>query len=233
MSDDDKEEGLFKSLKNIENVQKGLIGGDDRDKDKKNQQSNNNIDTKPPNVFNYFESFSQETKDLMDEIKDAVDEIDAKNLLFIGSNWKKFNFNFLRMPINFLLAFYNGDISLKEAKFLQKDLYDQINQLKFDYRPENAEEKEEIDKVLMHANVMLEYRDKIIEAFTNGTFSSEHLKESDNAAYDYVLEDVNNFIQKIESMAEEINLSLFNEFFELSPVDYARMLINPKNPNEN
>ena len=92
MSDDDKEEGLFKSLKNIENVQKGLIGGDDRDKDKKNQQSNNNIDTKPPNVFNYFESFSQETKDLMDEIKDAVDEIDAKNLLFIGSNWKKFNF---------------------------------------------------------------------------------------------------------------------------------------------
>ena len=154
MSDDDKEEGLFKSLKNIENVQKGLIGGDDRDKDKKNQQSNNNIDTKPPNVFSYFESFSQETKDLMDEIKDAVDEIDAKNLLFIGSNWKKFNFNFLRMPINFLLAFYNGDISLKEAEFLQKDLYDQINQLKFDYRPENAEEKEEIDKGLMHANVM-------------------------------------------------------------------------------
>ena len=151
-------------------------------------------------------------------------------LVVIG---KSLTFNFLRMPINFLLAFYNGDISLKEAEFLQKDLYDQINQLKFDYRPENAEEKEEIDKVLMHANVMLEYRDKIIEAFTNGTFSSEHLKESDNAAYDYVLEDVNNFIQKIESMAEEINLSLSNEFFELSPVDYARMLINPKNPNEN
>ena len=85
----------------------------------------------------------------------------------------------------------------------------------------------------MHANVMLEYRDKIIEAFTNGAFSSEHLKESDKAAYDYVLEDVKNFIQKIESMAEKINLSLFNEFFEKSPVDYARMLINTKNPNEN
>ena len=85
----------------------------------------------------------------------------------------------------------------------------------------------------MHANVMLEYRDKIIEAFTNGAFSSEHLKESDKAAYDYVLEDVKNFIQKIESMAEKINLSLFNEFFEKSPVDYARMLINNKNPNEN
>ena len=28
----------------------------------------------------------------------------------------------------------------------------------------------------MHANDMLKYRDKIIEAFRDGTFSSEHLK---------------------------------------------------------
>ena len=30
----------------------------------------------------------------------------------------------------------------------------------------------------MHANNMLEYEDKIIEDFGNGTFSSEHLKKS-------------------------------------------------------
>ena len=66
----------------------------------------------------------------------------TQKIIFIGSNWKKFNFNFFRMPINFLSAFYNGEISLKEAEFLQKDLYDQINQLKCDYRPENADEKE-------------------------------------------------------------------------------------------
>ena len=56
----------------------------------------------------------------------------------------------------------------------------------------------------MHANDMLEYGDKIIEAFRDGTFSSEHLKKSDDAAYDYVLKDVNNFIQKIESVSENI-----------------------------
>ena len=39
----------------------------------------------------------------------------------------------------------------------------------------------------MQANDMLEYRDKIIETFKDGTFLSEHLKKSDNAAYDYVL----------------------------------------------
>ena len=59
-------------------------------------------------------------------------------------------------------------------------------------------------------------------------------KKSDAAAYDYVLENVTNFIQKIGSMAENINLSLFKDFFELSsPADYAKVLINIKNPDEN
>ena len=72
LSEDDKKEGLFKRLKNIENVQKNLIRDDDNesiyytprsefddkdDKDKK--QQTNNIDTKPPNIFNYLKSLSQ------------------------------------------------------------------------------------------------------------------------------------------------------------------------------
>ena len=86
----------------------------------------------------------------------------------------------------------------------------------------------------MHANDMLEYGDKIIEAFRDGTFSSEHLKKSDDAAYDYTLKAVNNFIQKIKLMAEKINLNLFEDFFESSsPADYAKELINTKDPNEN
>ena len=49
-----------------------------------------------------------------------------------------------------------------------------------------------------------------------------------------MLEDVNNFIQKIESIAEKINLSFFKDFFESSsPADYAKTLINTKNPDEN
>ena len=86
----------------------------------------------------------------------------------------------------------------------------------------------------MHANDMLEYGDKIIEAFRDSTFSSEHLKRSDDAAYNHVLEDANNFIQKIETMTEKINLNLFENFFKSpSPADYAKMLSNTKNPDEN
>ena len=86
----------------------------------------------------------------------------------------------------------------------------------------------------MQINDLLEYAGKIIEAFRDVTFSSEHLKKSDDAAYDYVLEDVNNFIQKIELMAEKIDLGLLEDFFgSSSPADYAERLINTKNLNEN
>ena len=66
----------------------------------------------------------------------------------------------------------------------------------------------------MQANDLLEYRGKIIKAFKDGTFLSEHLKKSDDAAYNYVLKDVNKFIEEIKSMEEKINLSLFENFFD-------------------
>ena len=128
----------------------------------------------------------------------------------------------------------NCHIFHKRGRNFSKNIREKIEELKFGYRPENVEEKEEIDRILMHANDMLEYRDKIIDAFKDGTFSSEYLKKSDDAAHDYVLRDVIKFIQKIESMAENINLSLFEDFFESSsPADYAKSLINFKDPQKN
>ena len=58
----------------------------------------------------------------MDEIEDADDDIDDGKLLFIGSNKEKFNFNIFRKPLNFISAIYNGETSLKEAEFKQRDL---------------------------------------------------------------------------------------------------------------
>ena len=78
----------------------------------------------------------------------------------------------------------------------------------------------------MQANDLLEHRDKIIDAFKDGTFSSEHYKQSDAATHDYVLKDVAAFIQEIKSMEEKNNLCLFEDFFELLPVDYTKILIN-------
>ena len=130
LSEDDKKESLFKRLKNIENAQKNLIKNDDNEiytprsefDDKDEKQQTYNIDTKPPNIFNYLKSLSQEADDLMDEIKDADNDIDINKLAFIGSNKEKFSFNTFSMPLKFLSDIYNGKISLQEAEFNQRNL---------------------------------------------------------------------------------------------------------------
>ena len=86
----------------------------------------------------------------------------------------------------------------------------------------------------MHANDMLKYRDKIIDAFKNGTFLSGHLEKSDDAAHYLVLGDAKDFIQKIKLMSEKINLSFFEDFFESpSPANYAKALISIENSDKN
>ena len=159
LSEDDKKEGSFKRLKNVENAQKGLIRDDNKsiyytsisefddkdDKDKKQQI--NNIDTKPTNAFNYLKILSQKAKDLTDEIEDDDDDdIDDGKLTFIGSDREKFNSNIFRKPLNFLSAIYNGKNSLKEVDFKQRDLEIKVRDLQFRYIPKNEEEKEGIEE---------------------------------------------------------------------------------------
>ena len=155
---DDQKEGLFKRLKNIEDEQKNLIRGNDnesiyytprsqmdsehdKDEDRKTQQ-NNVIDTKQLNVFDYLKSLSEEAEDFLEEMKDAVKDIDIYKLVFIGSNKEKFDFNHSEMPLNSLLKICNGQITLKEAEIYQRNLEKKIDELKYNYKPENVEEKQ-------------------------------------------------------------------------------------------
>ena len=182
---------MFKRLKNIENAQKNVIKDDDNesiyytprsefddkdDKYKKTQQ-NNNIDTKQPNVFEYLKSLSRKAENLMNEIKDANDDIDDGKLLLIGSNQEKFNFNTFNKPLKFISAIYNGEISLNEAEFSQKNLEKKPGELKFNYKSKNEKEEEKINEVFIQVDDLLKYRNKIINAFKNGTFLSEYLKK--------------------------------------------------------
>ena len=116
---------------------------------------------------------------------------------------------------------------------LSKKIQKKMEELQFNYEPKDEKEKEEIDGVLMQAKDLLEYRNKIIDAFKDGTFLSEHLNQMLLLIINYVLEYVNKLIEEIKSMEEKINLSLFEEFFESSsPGNYAKMLII-KNQDEN
>ena len=155
------------------------------------------------------------------------------NFFLLVVTRKKLVLTFLVRHLIFFQIFLMVELH-KKAEINQRDLNKQIEELKYNYKPCNEKEKEEIDEVFVHANDMLEYRDKIIDAFKNGTFSSEHLKKSGHAAHDHVLEDVNNFVQKTESIAEKINLDLFEDFFESSSLpNCEKTLININNPDEN
>ena len=129
------------------------------------KQENKDVGLNPLNVFDYLKSLSQEAKDLMDEIKDADNDINIYKLVLIGSNKEKSNFNIFRMPLDFFLVIYNGEITLKEAEISQRNLEKKIEELKYNYKPKHVEEKEEVNGIMMQANDMLEYRDKIIETF--------------------------------------------------------------------
>ena len=108
-----------------------------------------------------------------------------------------------------------------------------IKWLKFDYKPNNLEEREDINNVLIQVNDLLKHRDAIIDAFEKRISLFEQVKGGSKNAGEFVVEEVSNFIQKIESMSKNISLSFFNEFFESLLVDYANYLINLKNTKEN
>ena len=78
--------------------------------------------------------------------------------------------NTFNKPLNFILTIYNGELSLKEAELKQRNLEEKIEDLEFNYKPKNENKKEEIKEVLMQANDLLEYRNKIINAFKNEFF---------------------------------------------------------------
>ena len=108
-----------------------------------------------------------------------------------------------------------------------------IKWLKFDYKPNNLEEREDINNVLIQVNDLLKHRDAIIDAFEKRISLFEQVKGESKNAGEFVVEEVSNFIQKIESMSKNISLSFFNEFFESLLVYYANYLINLKNTKEN
>ena len=77
----------------------------------------------------------------------------------------------------------------------------------------------------MQANDLFKYRDKIIYAFKDGTFQSQHQKRSDDAANDYVLKIVNKSIEEIKSMKEKINLSCLKNFLNIHELIMQKCLL--------
>ena len=70
LSEDDKKEGLFKRIKNIENKnEEQLKAIEDQGKKQLEEIKNINISSKPLKTISFFSTISEETKTLMENIK--------------------------------------------------------------------------------------------------------------------------------------------------------------------
>ena len=141
---------------------------------------------------------------MIDEIEEANDDIDYNKLLFVGSNSEELKFNTFGTLLSFLLAIFNSKITLKRQNLRKEIKKKKIQDLRGCRINAEEEEKEIIDGVLMQANGLFEYRDKVFDAFKDGTFLSEHLEKSHAAACDYVLKDVIILFRKLNRWKKKL-----------------------------
>ena len=66
------------------------------------KNNNNNIDTKPPNVFNYLKSLTQKAKDLIDEREDANDDIDDGSFFLLVITNKNLTQDGIKFSLSYL-----------------------------------------------------------------------------------------------------------------------------------
>ena len=82
LSKDDKEEGLFKRLRNIEDKI------EDQSKKQLNAIKNIDISSKPLKEISFFSTLSDEAKNLMINIKKIDDWLDKAQLIYTKSDGK-------------------------------------------------------------------------------------------------------------------------------------------------
>ena len=66
------------------------------------KNNNNNIDTKPPNVFNCLKTLTQKAKDLIDEREDANDDIDDGSFFLLVITNKNLTQDGIKFSLSYL-----------------------------------------------------------------------------------------------------------------------------------
>ena len=111
LSEDDKKEGLFKRLKNIEDKNK--------DQSKKQLDAIESIDisSKPLKEISFSSTLSDDAKILMINIKEIDDWLDKAQLICTKTDGKtKYNFSNFTFPAKLASKIYNKHFTLEEAK---------------------------------------------------------------------------------------------------------------------
>ena len=231
LSEDDKKEGLFKRLKNIE--------------DKYEDQSKKQFDvtkiinitksSKPVKEISFFSTLSDEAKNLMIDIKEKDDWLDKAQLICTKTDGKtKYNFSNFTFPKKFASRTCNKDFTLQEVEDDQIKLKILINKLNNEYNPTNKIKIKEKEDTLASAKKFISIRKKIIRAFKRGTFpyidgiklDEESEEESEKESEE---SEENKIFKYIENESDGINYELFEKHFSfVVPSALAKKLFEAK-----
>ena len=152
-NEDDKEEGLFERLNNIEDK------NEDQSKKQLDAIENIDISSKPLKEISFFSTLSDEAKNLMINIKKIDAWFDKAQLICIKSDEKtKYNFSKFTFPKKFASKIYNKDFTLQEVEADQIKLKKIINKLNNNYNPTKKIRRKETEDTLNSAKKLIFYQ---------------------------------------------------------------------------
>ena len=165
LSEDDKNEGLLKRLKNIEDENKV-----------KNKVENKNI----KEITDFVgQPLSFEAKELINEIKTIQKNVDYRKLKIKGGNNVDYDFSDYRIFKELFRDLYYRNITIDEAESKQEKLNVVLRLLKR-YSPKHDKYVTLKNNLVDNASKFYEGREKIIEGFKNGLFLFYCDRDCDN-----------------------------------------------------
>ena len=170
LSEDDKKEGLFKRIKNIEGkneVQLQAI------KDQREKQLREIKNIKKNNVLKVIDEIrrkNDEANKILPDINKIDETLDNAELLCTKTDGTKYGFNRFLFLIKFIEKIHKYEIILDEAKNNQTELGILINKLNNDYNPNIPKKVKGKSNLLTSARKLLDVKKDIIDFFEKGIF---------------------------------------------------------------
>ena len=115
MSEDDKKEGLFKRLKNIEDKNQEQLKGIENKKQP-------DINSNSLNSISYFSQLSTKAKELFEKIKKEKNDIDPEKLVCVKTDGTIFNFSKFTISLHLASNIYRNKKLLKDGENKQSDI---------------------------------------------------------------------------------------------------------------
>ena len=123
MSEDDKKEGLFKRLKNIEDKNEEQLKAIENKKQP-------DINSKSLNSISYFSQLSTKAKELFVKIKKEKNDIDPEKLVCVKTNGTIFNFSKFTISLDLASKIYRNKKLLKDGENKQSEIKILLNKLR-------------------------------------------------------------------------------------------------------